>query len=185
MVAQLAPGAVAPARVTTPPDDGVSGLVGQGGLRPDCALMFERMTEPARAAVLRAAGRAGDLGQHRIGTEHLLWGLAELEHTHAGSGGPLTDAGVDHDALDTAVAQVRRDDDPADADRLPFSVRAQAALEAAPGIADGGGQSSVTAVHVLTALLADRSCRAAALLAGLGIDLDRLARRLTRSDTNP
>lgn len=86
--------------------------------------MFEGMTDPARSAVVRAAGRARELGQRRIGSEHLLWGsgrarthpLPPGRSTHRRRRGPRR-------PRHSVGPRLQRDDEPADGDVLPLSAR--------------------------------------------------------------
>ena len=62
--------------------------------------MFERFTDEARQAIVRAQEEAAALGHDYVGTEHLLLGLA------AGEGALLASFGATHEAL---VAQTLRE----------------------------------------------------------------------------
>jgi ATP-dependent Clp protease ATP-binding subunit ClpA len=59
--------------------------------------MFERFTAEARAVVVRAQEDAGALGAERIGTEHLLLGLAAADGGAAAR--VLEELGLGHDEL--------------------------------------------------------------------------------------
>lgn len=65
--------------------------------------MFERFTRAARDVVVRAQEEAVELGDSRIGTEHLLLGVAYRDST------VLASLGIDRAALLATVADVRRD----------------------------------------------------------------------------
>jgi ATP-dependent Clp protease ATP-binding subunit ClpA len=65
--------------------------------------MFERFTRAARDVVLHAQEEAAELGDSRIGTEHLLLGVARGDST------VLATLGIDVAALRAAIADVPRD----------------------------------------------------------------------------
>ncbi len=62
-----------------------------------------------------------------------------------------------------------------------FTTRTQEALQAAVRDAAGRGNAHVEPVHVLRALLDQRDGIAVALIAGLGADVDALARQAERA----
>jgi len=63
--------------------------------------MFERFTDPARAAVVGAQSQARGLGHHWIGTEHLL--LAVLARPDSPVARALQDLGITEDAVRARV----------------------------------------------------------------------------------
>jgi len=78
--------------------------------------MFERFTTEARAAVVAARTHAVRLGHPRVGTEHLLLALAELDPTTAAA---LAGAGLSPASLEAAiVAHVGR---PLETDRAALA----------------------------------------------------------------
>jgi ATP-dependent Clp protease ATP-binding subunit ClpA len=161
--------------------------------------MFERFTDAARAVVVRAQEEATALGHDRIGTEHLLLGVA------AGEGGILASLGVDHAALRSAVAGLPRDGLDAAAlatigidldavrrsveesfgrgaltgrrrgrrgGRLPFSPRAKRALELALREALVLADKHIGPEHVLLGLASDSGSGAATALRRCGTTPD-------------
>src|SRR6186997_3132673 len=64
-------------------------------------LMFERFSDSARQAVVRAQQEASDLRAGHVGTEHLLLALAT--DTAGPAGRALRDVGLDADALRAAA----------------------------------------------------------------------------------
>ena len=101
--------------------------------------MFERFTEAARTAVVRAQQEAEALGHDRIGSEHLLLGLAGDRGIAADVLGSL---GADHAALRAAVRSAPRNG--LDADALAAigidldEVRRRAEESFGPGALAGG-----------------------------------------------
>lgn len=98
--------------------------------------MFERFTQPAREAVLRAQEEARRLGHDHIGPEHLLLAVLADDTTAATV---LRELGADHDRLEQALATLGSGDAEAlgtigiDLD----AVRRHAEASFGPGALDG------------------------------------------------
>jgi ATP-dependent Clp protease ATP-binding subunit ClpA len=166
--------------------------------------MFERFTDEARQAIVRAQEEAAALGHDYVGTEHLLLGLA------AGEGALLASFGATHEAL---VAQTLREigpGRPADAAALAsigidlaevrrrveeafgpgalertragralcperrFTPRAKKALELAMKEARRLGHGYIGPEHLLLGVLALREGVAVKLLEDLGASRERI-----------
>ncbi|ACQ81265.1 Clp domain protein [Beutenbergia cavernae DSM 12333] len=69
--------------------------------------MFERFTDPARAAVVHAQERARAMRAPRVGSEHLLLGVAD---TGGAGGAALRTAGLDTPRLAELAAGAAEDD---------------------------------------------------------------------------
>lgn len=104
--------------------------------------MFERFSDEARAAVVRAAELAREAGSRSVGARHVLVGVLRAEGTASRS---LRSVGVDPDALATRVATQLRAGG-LDADALAAlgidldAVRARADAVFGPGALDAAGR---------------------------------------------
>jgi ATP-dependent Clp protease ATP-binding subunit ClpA len=115
--------------------------------------MFERFTDPARAAVVGAQSQARGLGHHWIGTEHLL--LAVLARPDSPVARALQDLGITEDAVRARVlAEVGAGpvDDAAALADLGIdldAVRRRAEERFGPGALDPSGTTRRRGRHVL------------------------------------
>jgi ATP-dependent Clp protease ATP-binding subunit ClpA len=157
--------------------------------------MFERFTRAAREVVSNAVDLAGDRGDPRIGTEHLLAGVAAtsslaadvLDRMGAGSEQvriaisdldrfALAAVGIDQDSIRLGTAgnewfRRRR--------HIPFNRAAKAVLAGALHEAVTMNHRSIGSEHILAALTATGSeDPARRILSGLGIDLASLRREV-------
>lgn len=90
--------------------------------------MFERFTEGARQAVVRAQDAARELDHGYIGTEHLLLGLlADGAETPAQVLGPL---GINYERIHAEIlGRVGRGEEPPTGAQIPFRPQAKTCLE--------------------------------------------------------
>ena len=134
--------------------------------------MLENYSVEAQEVVSLATMEARRLDHPRVGTEHLLLGLL------------LDDEGEPAELLRTAGAHlvaarhkvieaVGEDVGSPDGEALPFTDRAQRALERAGRFSRKDRESEVTAGHVLLGVL-DVEGLACQVLRGLGVDLGHL-----------
>ena len=150
--------------------------------------MFERFTRQARAVVLLAVEDAGALGAERVGTEHLLLGVAGERGAGARVLDPLglghaalraeleRSAGLDADALASIgidLAQVRRRVEQSFGPgalgghrrgRRPFAPGAKKALEVSLREAIALGDRHIGSEHILLAVVRDPDRPVAELL---------------------
>lgn len=125
---------------------------------------FARFTRRARQVIVLAQEAAGALGHHRVGTEHLLLGLARAEDESTAS--ILAESGLAADTIRERVAalepsgSVRR--------RPSFTRAAKRALEASLREARALGDNYIGAEHVLLGLLSDERAGAVAIVRELG-----------------
>ncbi len=137
---------------------------------------FERFTGEARGAVLAAVESAEHLGHSRVGSEHLLIGVAA-----GGADDPaataLRDAGITHEAVTEAVAHRLVPGSPGPGRRRPFTPAARRVLEASLAHARTRRDDHIDAAHVLLALMADEG-DAADVVRGLGGDPQAIATSL-------
>jgi ATP-dependent Clp protease ATP-binding subunit ClpA len=155
--------------------------------------MFERFTDAAREAVVAAQSEAAALGSGRIGTEHLLLGVAavpgragEVLAAHGATPDKLRSATrpqLDRDALATLgidLDEVRRRVEASfgpgalESGRrrkggyIPFTPEAKKALELALREALSQGDKHIGGDHVLLGLLRDEKTEAVAVLSRVG-----------------
>jgi len=133
--------------------------------------MFERFTDRARLAVVRAQEEARTLNHDRIGTEHLLLGL-----THESIGGVAAKAlealGISLEAVRQRLVQVIGRGEQAPSGHIPFTPRAKEVLKLGLGESVQLGHHYVGTEHILLGLLREGNGVAAQVLTGLGADLD-------------
>jgi hypothetical protein len=136
-----------------------------------------RFSPPARGVVVRAQAEARAMGQHHIGTEHLLLGLlAQPEELAARA---LERLGVGAGAVHAEIERIVGRGPAGAEDRpVPFAPRVKEVLELAVREALRRGEQPVRCEHVLLALLAEGKGLAAEILVILTGDLDRVERTL-------
>ena len=161
--------------------------------------MFERFTRAARQTVINAVAIAGERGDPRIGTEHLLAGVAGTASAAAdlldrmGAGSDRIRTAIDD--LDTsALAAVGIDRDfirlgPAGTEwllrkrHIPFNRAAKRVLEEALREALARNHRHIGSEHILAALTSTSTADPARrILDGLGIDVSVIRRDL-RAET--
>jgi len=127
----------------------------------------------ARRSLELAVDEAVELGQSRIGTEHLLLGLLANERCVAAR--VLGDAGVTLAAARHKVAEASgpRSAKPPSANESPRTARAGRALNRAVRFSHARRSEVVTSEHVLLGVL-DVEGTAGQVLRRLGVDMDRL-----------
>ena len=157
--------------------------------------MFEKFTRAAREVVTNAVAFAGDRGDPRISTEHLLAGVAAtsspaaavLNRMGAGSErvrtaihdldrSALTAVGIDPDSirLGSAGNELTRKQR-----HIPFNRAAKAVLEGALREALTMKHRSIGSEHILAALTATHpDDPARRILADLGVDVTSLRREV-------
>jgi ATP-dependent Clp protease ATP-binding subunit ClpC len=115
--------------------------------------VLERFTEDARQVVVHAQEEARKLGHDVVGTEHLLLGILRLPGDGVAPG-VLDRLGVTLlDARDQVARIVGRGEGASAAGQIPFTPRAQAALEGAVRETQSLGGRAVEPEHVLLGLL--------------------------------
>lgn len=143
---------------------------------PNPRLQWELYTERARQVVVFAQNRAHELGHDRIGTLHLLLGLADEGEGYAAQ--VLKSFPISSDQLRDQTVQRMQAATAKSIGRLPFSERAETALESAVRESKSLGQSYVGTEHLLLALIDDLNGDAAKALLALGADPHLLRTRL-------
>lgn len=138
--------------------------------RPRFAWAFERFTRRARQIVVLAQEEAEALGHTRVGTEHLLIGLARAEDEAVAP--VLSDAQITAEAARDKARDLISGE--SGRRRIPFTRAAKRALDNALREARALGDNYIGAEHVLLGLLADERNGAVAILRALGADPEAL-----------
>jgi ATP-dependent Clp protease ATP-binding subunit ClpC len=135
-----------------------------------------------RAIKVMAVGREqADLGHHEyIGAEHILYGLAHVEH----GPGRVTlerlgvDIGQEHVVLDALLAAlpVRKENEKL----IVLTSKTQAFLTSAAFHAKVLNHNYVGTEHLVLALLTDKGSRASEFLASRGVTVERFREELLR-----
>lgn len=137
--------------------------------------MFERYTESARRALFFARFEASELSHDSIETVHLLLGIVR-----AGKGvtAKLLGPGVSYDAVRSQVEPGRGAKLPTSVE-IPFSAETRRVLDHAAQESDLFGHSYIGTEHLLLGVLREDRSRAAAILTGLGMQLESARAHLT------
>ena len=133
--------------------------------------MLENFSVGAQRVVSLAAIEARRLDHPRVGTEHLLLGLL-LDGDSEGAA-TLRAAGANIGVARHKVVEAVGDLGSPDGEELPFTPRAQRALERAGRFSRKDREPEVDAGHVLLGVL-DVEGLACQVLRGLGVDIVRL-----------
>jgi ATP-dependent Clp protease ATP-binding subunit ClpC len=141
--------------------------------------MFQRFTDRARRAVVRAQEEARTLNHDYTGTEHLLLGL-----THESVGGvaakALESMGISLDAVRERVEEVTGRGEQAPSGHIPFTPQAKEVLKLAMGESVHLGHQYIGTEHILLGLIREGDGLAAQVLTGLGADLNGAREQVTR-----
>jgi Clp amino terminal domain, pathogenicity island component len=132
---------------------------------------FTRFTRRARQVVVLAQEEAQTLGHPRVGTEHLLLGLAGSEDEATAP--VLAAAGLTADAIRERVAALEPSG--SGRGRRSFTRAAKRTLEGSLREAQALGDNYIGAEHILLALLADERAGAVAIVRDLGADPEALS----------
>jgi ATP-dependent Clp protease ATP-binding subunit ClpC len=148
--------------------------------------MFERFTESARQVVALATEEARLMRHERVGTEHLLVGLAQVGDDVASA--VLRDHGLTPEKARAAVVRVSGVGEASEHGQIPFTPAAQDALDATLREALGLGHDRIQPAHLLLGILRQRDALARRMLSSAGANPSELraeiARRLSES-TDP
>ena len=133
--------------------------------------MFEKFTDRARQAVVRAQEEARQLNHNYIGTEHILLGLIREGDGLAAKA--LAALGISLEAARQEIeAIIGRGTEPPSA-HIPFTPRSKKVLELAWVEAHELGHEHIGTGHILLGLIREGDGVAAHVLVRRGIDLDR------------
>jgi ATP-dependent Clp protease ATP-binding subunit ClpC len=139
--------------------------------------MFERFTDRARRAVVRAQEEARALNHDFIGTEHILLGLVGEGQGVAAKA--LESLGVSMEAVRHRVEDIVP---PGQVEvrtgHIPFTPRAKKVLELSLSESKLLGHRYIGTEHILLGLLREGEGVAAQVLTALGADLDGVRERV-------
>ncbi len=138
--------------------------------------MFERFTDGARRAVVRAQEQARTLNHNYVGTEHLLLGL--IGEGESGAAKALESMGISLTAVRQQVEEIIGPGDGPAIDHVPFTPRAKKVLELAHRESGLLGYHNVGTEHILLALVREGDGVAAQVLVRLGADPNRVRQRV-------
>jgi ATP-dependent Clp protease ATP-binding subunit ClpC len=141
--------------------------------------MFERFTDQARRIVALAQEEARTLNNNDIGTEHLL--LALIREGSGMAAQALTALGITEEAARQRVEEVAgRGQHGPRRGRIPLTPLAKKALELSLREAIAIGNSSIGTEHLLLGLVRAGEGPAAQVLAGLGVDPNRVRQQVIK-----
>jgi ATP-dependent Clp protease ATP-binding subunit ClpC len=141
--------------------------------------MFERFTDQARRIVALAQEEARTLNRDDIGTEHIL--LALIREGSGMAAEALTALGITEEAARQRVEEVTgRGRQGPQRGRIPFTPWAKKALELSLREAMAIGNSNIGTEHILLGLLRVGEGPTAQILAGLGVDQDRVRQQVIK-----
>jgi len=141
--------------------------------------MFEGFTDQARRIVALAQEEARALNRGDIGTEHIL--LALIREGSGMAAEALTALGITEEAARQRVEEVTgRGQQGPQRGRIPFTPWARKALELSLREAMAIGNSSIGTEHILLGLVRVGEGPATQVLAGLGVDPNRVRQQVIR-----
>jgi ATP-dependent Clp protease ATP-binding subunit ClpA len=141
--------------------------------------MFERFTDQARRIVALAQEEARTLDHNDIGTEHIL--LALIREGSGMAAQALAALGITEEAARQQVEEViGRGQRGSQRGRIPFTPWARKALELSLREAIAIGTSRIGTEHILLGLVRVGEAPAAQVLAGLGVDPNRVRQQVIR-----
>lgn len=133
--------------------------------------MFERFTDDARAAIVRAQEEARALGHNYIGTEHLLLGVL----SGAGAGvQELASRQVTLDVVRDAIVRAVGQGSAPPGAHVPFTPRAKKVLELSLREALSLGHNYIGTEHLLLGILRDGDGIAVQVLTSTGVSVNEL-----------
>lgn len=140
--------------------------------RMESLVSLDRFADDARRAVQGAVEAAEELGHPRVGSEHLLIGVASAGDGSRGADA-LAAAGLTRDDVVRAVDARLVGDAGGPGRRRPFTPAARRVLEASLRVAHDERADSIDAGHILRALIDDIG-DAAAVLGEAGADREAI-----------
>jgi ATP-dependent Clp protease ATP-binding subunit ClpC len=144
------------------------------------ARAYARLGRRAMAAVREAREEASALGHAYVGTEHLLVGLARQEDGVAARALAALDLSADTIRDRVTFIGGRGNGAAYDPDELPFSPRLRHVLVSAEHEALKRGHTEIGTIHLLVALVRERTGLAVMLLDVPGHGLERIGIEILR-----
>ncbi|HVL98076.1 MAG TPA: Clp protease N-terminal domain-containing protein [Egibacteraceae bacterium] len=132
--------------------------------------MFERFTDAARLAVVKAQEEARLLHHDAVGPEHLLLGLLQDEQASSSLFATFVSAPAVREHVEATLGRGAG----SPPDTLPFAPQAKAILEGATAASRRLGHQHTDSAHLVIALLREEGNRASEALVALGVDLTAL-----------
>jgi ATP-dependent Clp protease ATP-binding subunit ClpC len=140
--------------------------------------MFERFTEQAQQVVTLAHEEVRLMRHERVGTEHLLVGLARVDDDVASA--VLRAHGLTGEKARAAVVRLAGVGDAGQEGQFPFTPAARDALEATLREALGLGHDKVQPAHLLLGILRQRDALARRVLNSAGANPTELRAEIVR-----
>ena len=135
--------------------------------------MFNRFTDQAKRAILLAQEEANRLNHGYLGTEHILLGL--IGENKGIAANALKSSGIDLARVRQEVEKaVGRGQKTSFLGQIPFTLRANRALQLAAEEVRQLGHNYLGTEHLLLGLIKDKESLAVQILVSLGVDLEQL-----------
>jgi ATP-dependent Clp protease ATP-binding subunit ClpC len=138
--------------------------------------MFERFTNQARRVVALAQEEARMLKHNRIGTEHILLGLIQVDDGVAAES--LESLGISLAAVRERVEEIIGHGRWAPPVNIPYAPQAKKVLDMSLREALALGHHTIGTEHILLGLIREGESPAAQVLATLGADLSRVRQQV-------
>src|SRR5262249_51074919 len=140
--------------------------------------MFQRFTDQARRVVNLAQEEARMLKHNRIGTEHILLALIQVDDGVAAE--TLESLGISLAAVREQVEEVIGHGRWAPPVNIPYAPQAKKVLDLSLREALALGHHTIGTEHILLGLIREGASPAAQVLATLGADLSRVRQEVLR-----
>src|SRR5258708_4236388 len=138
--------------------------------------MLERFTDQARQVVTLAKEEARMLKHNRIGTEHILLGLIQVDDGVAAES--LESMGISLSAVREQVEEIIGPGRWAPPVNIPYAPQAKKVLDMSLREALALGHHTIGTEHILLGLIREGESPAALVLATLGADLNRVRQQV-------
>jgi ATP-dependent Clp protease ATP-binding subunit ClpA len=138
--------------------------------------MFQRFTDQARRVVNLAQEEARMLRHNRIGTEHILLGLIQVDDGVAAE--TLESLGISLAAVREQVEEIIGRGRRTPPVNIPYAPQAKKVLDMSLREALALGHHTIGTEHILLGLIREGSGPAAQLLAAMGADLSRVRQQV-------
>lgn len=146
--------------------------------------MFNKLTQRAKKVFESASELAKSNGQNSVGSEHLLYGLTNVEGL---SSQLLLKFGIDGDSIKHVIMKLssrnNSDDNPMINDTISLTPRTKSLLDRAFEVAGSFGHSYVGPEHILLAMLNEEQGLAYVILKTFSVDIVKLKKELMTSFT--
>lgn len=137
--------------------------------------MFERFTREARETIVLATEEARRMGHDYVGTEHIL--LALFGSSDPAPGRALASLGLTAKRVSAEIRRLVGEGEQSDAEEIPFTSRAKAALDLADR--ESPGEEPVGPGHLLLGVAREGQGVGARILREADADLEQMRRELS------